>query len=606
MSFLYWSYFPFVVVSLVIIFFIFKRYEGSFFTWIKDHWFLERSLSSKVSSILKFLSFALLLVSVLDLRGREEKINSSIPDQRTIILIDKSLSMLVEDVRPNRFKKAIMMARHFVKRAAGHQISIIVFSDTHKRVVPFTDDIDLLDSILGGLNDLNLAKGGSELSIAIKESINYFKLNSDYKGGNLLVFTDGEEHNSLSSMKIEKEVNLAIVGVGTLRGGPIPIRRSDGSFRGYKKHNKTQVVSSLNEKNIKDFVDRTANSKYWVSLSYSLPTEEILDFFRGRFKNKMASGEVRIRPVLASRIIIPAVILLLLSYFMSLRKTYVSLAILFCLLIPGRPVNAEEDKENPKSALEIQTEDFMERMKLGNLSKTQKLKLAENLLRLKDPKKSELLFEEVVKNPKHFDTDTLLNMSTTYLQNNKFSKAVDLFDEINSRSDLSDKQKGILRNNTLMALSSSKKKKKGNKDKEDKEKDKKDNKKDQKQDNKNKKDQKQSKDKNKDKNKDKKKSKSGKEKEKNNKKSDKQNKESNQNKKEEEKKKKESKGKEKKEKKEKKKRSVKDKENEIKKKRKMVKIPATLKQLMNDDRGLRKKYLKTSIGKEERTKKKDW
>ena len=51
---------------------------------------------------------------------------------------------------------------------------------------------------------------------------------------------------------------------------------------------------------------------------------------------------------------------------------------------------------------------------------------------------------------------------------------------------------------------------------------------------------------------------------------------------------------------------MKEREEEIKKKRKMVKVPATLKQLMNDDRGLRKKYLKTTIGKDERTDKKDW
>jgi Ca-activated chloride channel family protein len=512
--------------------------------------------------------------------------------------------MLVEDVRPNRFKKAIMMARHFVKRAAGHQISIVVFSDTHKRVVPFTDDIDLLDSVLGGLKDLNLAKGGSELSIAIKESINYFKLNSDYKGGNLLVFTDGEEHNSLESMEIEKEVNLAIVGVGTLKGGPIPIRRSDGSFRGYKKHNRTQVVSSLNENNIKDFVNRTSNSKYWVSLSYSLPTEEILSFFRGRFKSKMASGEVRIRPVLASRVIIPAVILLFLSYLFSLKKTYVSLALLMCLFSNSPSLKAQEvdEVEKPKSALEIQTEDLMEKMKRGSLDERQKLKLAENFLRLKDPKKSELLFEEVVNNPKDYDTDTLLNMSTTYLQNKKFSKAVEIIDEIKSRNDLTEMQNKILENNTLKALRVSNKKKKGDKNEEDKDKkdkDKKDDKKDSKSDDKN----------DSEKSKDKKKQKSSdsedKKKEKKSKKKD-NNKDSDQKKKDKNKKKKDKKDSGENKKKKKKQKSVKEKEDEIKKKRKMVKVPATLKQLMNDDRGLRKKYLKTTIGKEKGSKKKDW
>jgi len=55
-----------------------------------------------------------------------------------------------------------------------------------------------------------------------------------------------------------------------------------------------------------------------------------------------------------------------------------------------------------------------------------------------------------------------------------------------------------------------------------------------------------------------------------------------------------------------KKKTVKQKENDIKKKRKMVKIPATLKQLMNDDRGLQKKFLKTTIGKDKKSERRDW
>jgi Ca-activated chloride channel family protein len=603
MSFVYWSYFPLVLVFAIVGFFLLKRYEKKYFTWIEDHWFLKRSLISKLSSILKFSAIALLLLSVLDLRGREEKINSNIPDQRTIILIDKSLSMLVEDVRPNRFKKAIMMARHFVKRAAGHQVSIIVFSDTHKRVVPFTDDIDLLDSVLGGLNDLNIAKGGSELSVAIKESINYFSLNSDYKGGNLLVFTDGEEHNSLEGMTIPEEVNLAIVGVGTLKGGPIPLRRSDGSFSGYKKHNRKQVVSSLNETNIKNFVDKTRNSKYWVSLSYSLPTEEIMNFFRGRFKSKMASGEVRVRPVLVSRIVVPAIILLTISYLFSLGRTYKALSVVFLLFISPQLVKAQEEENKPKTELELQTEDMVEKMREGQLDDSQKLKLAENYLRLNKGKKAEILFEEVVKNPSRFDNDTLLNMSTAYLKNKKFSKAVPLMDELKSRSSLTDDQKKILYNNSLKSLRASKQKKKqsGKKedkkdqDKKDKNKDKNEQKQDQNKSQENKGGKGQDKEQeNKDKNK----------KDKNNENKDKKDKKKDGEKKKDKKNKdnKDGKG----EKKKQKKKTVKDRENEIKKKRKMVKVPATLKQLMNDDRGLRKKYLKTTIGKGEKTDKKDW
>ncbi len=72
-------------------------------------------------------------MSLLDLRGDQEQINTPLTDQKTIVLIDASSSMLVEDVQPNRFKRALTVARHFVKNAIGHQISVIVFSDISKK-----------------------------------------------------------------------------------------------------------------------------------------------------------------------------------------------------------------------------------------------------------------------------------------------------------------------------------------------------------------------------------------------------------------------------------------------------------------------------------------
>ncbi|OUR93050.1 hypothetical protein A9Q84_21335 [Halobacteriovorax marinus] len=597
MNFVYSNYIPLVILATVLIFFFTRRFEKGFFLWVEDHWFLKRSRASKLSSLLKFFAFALLLTSLLDLRGQEEKVETNIPDQKTIILIDKSASMLVEDVRPNRFKKAIMLARHFVKKAAGHQISIIVFSDTHKRVVPFTDDIDLLDSILGGLLDLNIAVGGSELSMAMKEAIGYFSLDKNYSGGNLLVFTDGEEHDSFKNMKLEKDVNLAIIGIGTLKGGPIPIRRRDGGFSGYKKHKGKQIKSALNEKFIQSFVNKTKNAKYWISLSYSLPTDEVLDFFRTRFQSKLSKGESRIRPVLAKNLLIPAVIIYIFSYLFSLGSTFSVMSSLVILMLIT-PVDKSYAQNKESGPVAQQTERFLEKMKNGKISEGEKLKLAENLLRLDKPEKAQLLYEEVIKDTAKHSNGTLINMATAYLKNKKFAKAVNIFDELKSRSNLSKQEKKIVENNTLRALNqkSSKKGKSGkddkkSKDKKDKNKDKKESseseggnegkdKKDQ-NDQESDQDKKKKNGKGKDKDKDK-------DKDKNKDQDDKQDGDSD---------KKDS---------DKKKKSVKDKENEIAKKRKMIKIPATLKQIMNDDRSLRKRHLKTTIGKDKRSERKDW
>ncbi len=607
MSFEYQKYLVIIAPFLILYFFIFKKNDKKFYQWVEDHWFLKRSWSNKVSRVLFFIFIVLLMLSTLDLRGPEEKIETSIPDQKTVILIDKSASMLVEDVRPNRFKKAVMMARHFVKKAAGHQISIIVFSDTHKRVVPFTDDIDLLDSILGGLLGLDINVGGSQLSLAITEATSYFNLGKEYTGGNLLVFTDGEEHNTLENFKLNEDVNLAIVGVGTLNGGPIPLRRTGGGFQGYKKFNGKEINSRLNEENIKDFVNRTKNSKYWISLSYSLPTDEILDFFRLKFQSKLSKGQTRVRPVLVKYIVIPAVLIYLLSFIFSLRRSYVALSLFFALL-SYPDYSKAQDKEEP-SPQDVKAAMLLNKMKSGDLDETSRLKVAEELLKLNKAKESSTIYQETIKNINKFPNEALLNMGTSLLKSGKIPEALELFEKMKSSNRLSAEEQKVVENNTLKAILNKNQKKQEQKKKEQDEKenkkkdqdDKKDSQGNDKQDNKDQEDKKDKKGKKKEQ-----KNKGGKEgKEKNKKPSD-GNEEEDKKNKDKDKKEDENKDKEKNNKEKKKNKSVKDKEEQIKKKRKMVKIPATLKQLMNDDRGLQKRFLKTNIGKDKRSEKRDW
>ena len=174
MSLIYEKYIYIVVIVFAILFMIRYLLLKKYFKFIHLHWFLKRSYLNKISSFFYYLFIITLFVSVLDIRGPEEKVESTISDQKTLILIDASLSMLAEDVKPNRFSHAIMTARHFIKKSAGHQIGVVLFSDIQKKVIPFTNDIDLLDSRLSAFSELKLVAGGSNLVNALRESVKYF------------------------------------------------------------------------------------------------------------------------------------------------------------------------------------------------------------------------------------------------------------------------------------------------------------------------------------------------------------------------------------------------------------------------------------------------
>jgi len=65
------------------------------------------------------------------------------------------------------------------------------------------------------------------------------------------VFTDAEESEGEFNLKLPRDLNLAVIGIGTAKGSQIPLRWEDGSFRGYKTFKGEPVVTKLDEAYLK-------------------------------------------------------------------------------------------------------------------------------------------------------------------------------------------------------------------------------------------------------------------------------------------------------------------------------------------------------------------
>ena len=606
MNFTNTQYLPHIIGAGIFLFVLFTYLNRKYFTWVKTYWFFERSWMSKVSSLVYIVSLFLMMASLLDLRGPEEKVKTNLPDQKTIIILDSSASMLSEDIRPSRFGKAIQLARHFVKNAAGHQISIVLFSDIQKRLIPFTDDIDLLDSRLAALEKTNAVSGGSNISQAIAEATGYFQT-EDQKtaSGNILVFTDAEESEGAFDADLGNNVNLAVVGIGTVKGGNIPLRWEDGSFRGYKTVKGEPVITKLDEDYIKKIGNNVKNYKYWIANSYSLPTDEIMNFFRGSYNKTNGKGDMRVRPVFSHLILIPAIILycvsILLGRFASF-KTVMSILLVSVTLSSGAFAQEEDKKELPPIPTHLKKD--IDKMKSGKSDRKEILKVAEGFLKSNDDVRASELYKEYSKSDD--DQEIQFNHATALLKSNKLDEAMPIIQEIfkNSKNeDLKDK----LRNNILLTMNSEGKSKDKNKkddkkeDKKDGESDKNDKKDDQNKDGESgdKKDDKSKDGKGQDKQ-DQKNSKSDKQKDQDEK--DKQDKD-----KDKDKDKKDPKDLDKPDRPDPGPQSLQEKEKLIEQKRKMVKTPAMVKQILNDDRELQKRMMDTTTNERGSSKpKRDW
>lgn len=609
MNFVNTQYLPHIIGGALAFALLLAFLNRKYFNWVKTYWFFERSWMSRFSAFFYIASIFLMLASLLDLRGPEERVKSVLPDQRTIIILDSSASMLAEDVRPSRFGKAIQLARHFVKNAAGHQISVVLFSDIQKRLIPFTDDVDLLDSRLAAMEKTNSVSGGSNISQAIAEAVGYFDFEGDKKSavGNILVFTDAEESEDGMDVELGNNINLAVVGIGTAKGGNIPLRWDDGSFRGYKTQKGEPVTTRLDENYIKKIGKNVKNYKYWIANSYSLPTEDILNFFRGTYNKAHGKGDMRIRPVFSHLILIPAIIVYCVSVvfgrFGSFKKI-VSIALLLVSFLGGNTAQAQEEEQKQTKQLPAALLRDMDKMKKGKANRKEVLKIAENLMKNNEDQRASELYKEYAKS--NDEQEVLFNRATALLKTNQLDEAMPLIQEV-FKNAKSEEIKNRMRHNILLTMNQSGGKSKDKNDKQDK-KDKEDNKDDkgkegkegQEKDDQNKKDDKGKEGKNGKENKD---NKDGKGSQDQNKKKD------------------ESQGKDKDDKNKKdpkdldrpdrpeptKPQSLEEKEKMIEQKRRMVKTPAMVKQIMSDDRELQKKMMDTSTNERGSSKpKRDW
>jgi Ca-activated chloride channel family protein len=377
-----------------------------------------------------------LLLSLLDLRGPEEKIKTEVPTDRTIILIDTSASMLAEDVKPSRLQKAALIAKHFARKAAGHQLSIVAFAEIQKKIVPFTNDLDLIDARLDSLKTLRNHYGSSALSLAIQESIQYFQETGGEARGNILIFTDGEETAEGIDLKVPKNVHVALVGIGTSQGGRIPLDDGRGFRYGYKKDKGRDIITTLNELFFKKVISDIPSAKYWLANSYSLPSEEILEFFNGEKEKGKNNQDMVIRPVLLEWILIPSLLFLLLSYlFKSIRVFTLGLLIIIS------PVYSQEDQ--PKLSPETVTK--LDQLQKGKLNKLDKIKLADDLLKSGAKDESLILFKEGLSDQvdPSIPPEAYLNYGTALLEKGDVKEGLEVYKKLRNGLNESTESKKI-------------------------------------------------------------------------------------------------------------------------------------------------------------------
>ncbi|NIP41959.1 MAG: VWA domain-containing protein [candidate division Zixibacteria bacterium] len=191
-----------------------------------------------------------------------------------MVVLDVSRSMDVEDESlggMSRLEKAKLEISRLRKRLPGDRLGLTLFDRDAFIYCPLTLDHSAFDMYLDVVKaDLMPAEGqGTRLSRAIQTAMNGFDPKSK-QSKILVVFSDGEtfDDNLDEAMNQAEtmEVKIYSVGVGSTRGGLIPIKNRAGDIVDYvKDESGTDALSKLNVRSLEIMAAETGGNFYLAS-----------------------------------------------------------------------------------------------------------------------------------------------------------------------------------------------------------------------------------------------------------------------------------------------------------------------------------------------------
>jgi len=197
-----------------------------------------------------------------------------------VIAIDVSVSMLAEDIKPNRLKKAKQEVNGLLSRLQGDRVGLVAFAGVSFIQCPLTLDYSAAKMFLD-IIDINLIpQPGTAVGDAIRTSIKAFN-QKERKYKVLILLTDGEDHDSDplgAAEEASKEgIRIYTIGIGSGQGEPIPLRDNRGEVTGFKKDQEgSVVVSKLDEVTLQK-IALTTGGKYYHATSGEMELDKIYD-----------------------------------------------------------------------------------------------------------------------------------------------------------------------------------------------------------------------------------------------------------------------------------------------------------------------------------------
>ncbi|AJR03025.1 vWA domain-containing protein [Siansivirga zeaxanthinifaciens] len=210
-----------------------------------------------------------------------------------VFAVDVSKSMLAEDIAPNRLEKAKQLVTQIINNLASDRVGIIAYAGKAFPQLPITTDYGSAKMFLQSMNTDMLSSQGTAIDEAIKLATTYFD-DEEQTNRVLIIISDGEDHgeeaSAVAEQANEEGIRILTIGVGDVKGGPIPEKRN-GVVINYKKDNQGEtVITKLDEETLKNIASE-ANGVYINGRNTNEVVDNIREILNGMDKKEFESKQ---------------------------------------------------------------------------------------------------------------------------------------------------------------------------------------------------------------------------------------------------------------------------------------------------------------------------
>jgi Ca-activated chloride channel family protein len=210
-----------------------------------------------------------------------------------VFAIDVSKSMLAEDIAPNRLEKAQQLTAQIINNLVGDRVGIIAYAGKAVPQLPITTDYAAAKMFLQNMNTDMLSSQGTAIDEAIQLSRTYFN-DAEQTNRVLVIISDGEDHKDLNldvaKAAAKEGIKIFTIGVGSEKGGPIPLKRNGVVMR-YKKNQKGETVITKLNPNTLTAIAEEANGLFIQGQNTKQVTEKIAEILNKLEKKEFEAKE---------------------------------------------------------------------------------------------------------------------------------------------------------------------------------------------------------------------------------------------------------------------------------------------------------------------------